>query len=356
MMARPRSRYYYSAPSEDSLYYDVHSRPSSQFDCSENLSYIINVDPWSPCFTCVGWAPSQRRRCRKAIAQHNRSYASRLLEEGTIQLLCGEDVGYILEELAPRVLCRNLHQYQVNEMVCLWEQKVSAHLEDQRARLRATIRRLRRLRRAEYSQERDLQLPARGEPSRSAIVGLGLSSDPVYQTEASRTRRSVSVRQSSTSSFQRASQVSGIDHRPPSPTAPAEPVIESIESSQSGSTTTAVRRRIGLNDECSICQERFILNSTSSDRSQTLNGHDIAWCRARCGINFHSRCINEWKRVNVGVSQVNCPCWYVHFRVLLSTQLTRFPLLYFHRYTELLTMTFSHQPCFMVERGRLFGP
>ncbi|PGH17159.1 hypothetical protein AJ79_01297 [Helicocarpus griseus UAMH5409] len=306
-MAPSRSRFNSSSQFENSLHYSDPSHSSTRISRSERLIDIINVDPRSPYFTCVGWAPSKGRRCHNPIARHNRSYASALLEQGTNEYLHGEDISHILEELAPRVLCKRFHQNQGSRMVGLWEKRVSDHREDQIVRAHVTRRRQQR---AEHSQQRNLQLPAREESSRSAITGFGLSSVPVHQTEVSHTSRPSLVPRLSTRSFQRVPQDSGIDRRPTGLTARAEPVVES---SQLGSITYAVRKRMRLDETCPICQEHFTLNPLS----QTFNGRNIAWCRARCGTNFHNSCITEWKTVNRRASQldlestareINCPC------------------------------------------------
>ena len=322
MMARFQSRYSNLSPSENSLYYD--DSPSTRFSWSENLSNIINVDPCSPPFTCVGWAPSQRRRCENKVAWSNRSYASKLIKEGTIQFLRGEDVLCILKELAPRVLCQNRHQYQAMEMVCCWQKMIKDHLEDQISRELATRRRLLApLQGTEYLRERDLRSLSRGGASQSPIAGFGLSSAAVHQTEASRTPLSAPALQSLTSSLKRPLQVLETDRRPPSSTAPAAPLVEP---SQSGSIPYAVRRQIKLNGGCPICQGHFTPNSTSSLHPRTLNGSNIAWCRARCGTNFHSSCIKEWETKSLRTSQsdsettsreINCPCWYVDLHIHL---------------------------------------
>lgn len=291
-MAWARLRNYHSPLSENTLYYDYSPRPSPRDPRGESLADIIDVDPCSASFTCVGWAPTKHRRCEHRIAWPNRCYASRLLEDSTIEFLHEEDIRCILEELAPRVLCRRRHQYQASEMVHKWLRLVTNHLEDQRARARATRhlpRRRHHLRIAEYSPERDLQFPAWEEPRRPFRAG---------QAEVFPTPRPSPSPQPLTR------QVLGIDHQLPSPTASVEAVVEL---NQPGSITYAERRRIRPDDTCPICQEHLTRTPAVSLPSRTLNGNDIAWCRARCGTNFHNSCINEWRAAGLG--QVTCPCW-----------------------------------------------
>src|SRR6266498_2191778 len=91
-----------------------------------SLSEIIDVDPSASDFTCVGYAPSQRRRCHNPIHRDNRSAAESILAEGDEELQQGGFLEDFLMELAPRVLCKRWHQGQVNTIVSGWMKRVSA--------------------------------------------------------------------------------------------------------------------------------------------------------------------------------------------------------------------------------------
>lgn len=85
---------------------------------ARELLQIINPDNLD--FCCVGYAPSQRRRCRNPIARHNRESAMLLLKS-----LPGlsQDVAILrkkLSHLAELALCRRWHQGQVVDVVEKW--------------------------------------------------------------------------------------------------------------------------------------------------------------------------------------------------------------------------------------------
>lgn len=71
---------------------------------------------------CAGFAPSKGRRCRCPINAGNRVRAYALLAKGTKKLHAGQPVDALLEELAPLVLCRQYHQYQVPGLVARWKE------------------------------------------------------------------------------------------------------------------------------------------------------------------------------------------------------------------------------------------
>lgn len=89
-----------------------------------SLSTLIDVNPDSRCFTCVGYAPSKGRRCHNPININNRSFARSLLSKGTMMLHSGEDLQDLLHTLASRVLCKRYHQNQAQNMVEQWNRDV----------------------------------------------------------------------------------------------------------------------------------------------------------------------------------------------------------------------------------------
>lgn len=90
----------------------------------ETLLEFINPD--TRYFTCVGYAPSQRRRCRNPIACHNRQAAYAILHR--LPDLYDNEAGLRakLRELAGLVLCRRFypgqtsHQDQASDIVGIW--------------------------------------------------------------------------------------------------------------------------------------------------------------------------------------------------------------------------------------------
>jgi len=91
-----------------------------------SLSDILEVDPTASGFTCVGYAPTQGRRCRNPINQKNKRAASSLLAKGDDELNEGGDLRELFKELAPRVLCKHNHQGQAEDKVGDWMAKVGA--------------------------------------------------------------------------------------------------------------------------------------------------------------------------------------------------------------------------------------
>jgi hypothetical protein len=94
-------------------------------------------DLWDPCklleivnpdrgnFTCVGYAPSQRRRCRNPIAGRNRNEVySRL--DAIARLEPGSKAAAAdLREIAARSLCVGYHQEQAGSVAAKWQQRIN---------------------------------------------------------------------------------------------------------------------------------------------------------------------------------------------------------------------------------------
>src|SRR5271156_3876630 len=72
---------------------------------------IINPDKGS--LTCVGYAPTRRRRCQNRIAQENQSCAFQMLEALAYKSPNSKSVRSQLEQIAALSLCRRYHQDQV---------------------------------------------------------------------------------------------------------------------------------------------------------------------------------------------------------------------------------------------------
>ena len=67
--------------------------------------------------TCIGFAISQGRRCRNRIAAHNLIEANRLLIELSEREPKWARMADSLEKVASLLLCKAVHQNQVNETV-----------------------------------------------------------------------------------------------------------------------------------------------------------------------------------------------------------------------------------------------
>ncbi|OBT70763.1 hypothetical protein VF21_10462 [Pseudogymnoascus sp. 05NY08] len=95
---------------------------ATQWD-PEAILDIINPDRGS--FTCVGYAPSMRRRCRNPIARNNRDFVYGLLDLLALMDPSSGNFATLLEEAAYRSLCWR-HGNQANDIVKKWEASIVA--------------------------------------------------------------------------------------------------------------------------------------------------------------------------------------------------------------------------------------
>ncbi|KAH9211766.1 hypothetical protein DL95DRAFT_392222 [Leptodontidium sp. 2 PMI_412] len=96
---------------------------SKLWDPVETLE-IINPDPGYQRITCVGYAPSQGRRCRIAINQYNRQTITNTLNE--ISYLHPSDPNVVsrLRGVAGAALCVRFHQGQASDILSQWRSKL----------------------------------------------------------------------------------------------------------------------------------------------------------------------------------------------------------------------------------------
>ena len=87
------------------------------------------INPSRGALTCVGYAPSQGRRCRNPINQANRASAFRLLE--SLSCIDSSTVEIIekLRELARLTLCLWYHQNQNHNIVQTWSRQMDEQQE-----------------------------------------------------------------------------------------------------------------------------------------------------------------------------------------------------------------------------------
>jgi hypothetical protein len=93
------------------------------WDPSETLG-IVNTDPGYQRITCVGHAPSQRRRCRNPIRSDNRDFITATLNEIAYLRPDNPTVVSRLRAIAGPALCVRYHQGQAESIVTQWQRKI----------------------------------------------------------------------------------------------------------------------------------------------------------------------------------------------------------------------------------------
>ena len=83
---------------------------------------IINPD--YDCLTCIGYAPSQGRRCRNPIRADNRALITRTLDEIAYLPPDSPAVMSRLRAIAGPALCVRYHQGQAGTVVMQWQRKI----------------------------------------------------------------------------------------------------------------------------------------------------------------------------------------------------------------------------------------
>lgn len=246
--------------------------------------------------TCYGFAPSQGRRCRNPIAQHSLNIALGLLNLGNEQLCNGQDISQTLERLATLVLCRRNHQYQAATVARRWAEMVASSLAQGQPAYVTPTRSPPSQRESAYASQprtRRVRLPI---PPRSVVIG-GRTSDQTYTSSGHTTVVPVprpTISRQSTS----------------------QPPIAHLPTAQSNSSRTTpvrygTRKFIKPNEDCPVCQEVLVPGLRSRRHTRPLDGPRTTWCMAQCGSNYHTECIEEWKRSFSDHVQPSCPCWYV---------------------------------------------
>lgn len=111
----PLSRQYYQTQSSQTMAnYQPATSAEALWDPIETLQL---VNPDRDKITCVGFAPSQGRRCRNPIAGHNISAAMQILNQFSLQVPDTEAMKPQLLEVASRLLCVRFHRNQREEVV-----------------------------------------------------------------------------------------------------------------------------------------------------------------------------------------------------------------------------------------------
>jgi len=135
-----------------------------------HLSQIIHLEPDKEPW-CVGYAPSQGRRCHASTNAHGRRCAMSLLDKATEELHAGRCIDDLLEELAPHVLCRRTHQSQASDLTARWHQKIRSFMRSQPLPYRESSSQLARqiTRRSTRTADRE---STRAIPSESSLTNI----------------------------------------------------------------------------------------------------------------------------------------------------------------------------------------
>ena len=94
-----------------------------------DLFQLVNPDKMS--ITCVGYAPSCRRRCRNPIAYHNVQAAKAVIGQIVRPGVNNTDLKEMLFNLAEYTLCRRYHQDQATDVSNRWFGMVQRHRDDE---------------------------------------------------------------------------------------------------------------------------------------------------------------------------------------------------------------------------------
>ena len=293
---------------------------------------VLQLDPNSSSFTCIGYAPSKGRRCRNPIACVNRQESTEILLEMSRLDLQSRRLDGKLEELAPRLLCRRWHQDQAAGMKRQWQ----CDIENYRA---ATVRaeRSRTVRtppapaRSTVVQTREISLRVDQTASLVALFYIHVSSS-LFLSGA--TGDESGGRENNHPhpdlSNQQESLLQQTNHResisPPTPSADdftshtpdaslreevattrtevtneresETHVLEALPQEQPPEDSLHAHDRRAIEGDCSICCE------------DVSSGGDTLWCRAQCRQNFHADCINSWHASQEANRRVKtCPHW-----------------------------------------------
>ncbi|KAK2759980.1 hypothetical protein FQN54_002716 [Arachnomyces sp. PD_36] len=151
------------------------------------LSAMLDVNPSTPGFTCVGHSSSNDGRCKRQIRNRNKDAALSILSTADSKLGHSDDLQEILTRLAACVLCSGYHRDQAPTFAAQWTRQVAA-FRDSVVNNSVAVERASALR----------ALPsAQNNPSRHAEI------DPVLMNQATQPRPSQIQHKEETSSSTR---------------------------------------------------------------------------------------------------------------------------------------------------------
>jgi hypothetical protein len=85
---------------------------------------ITNTDRGYQCITCIGYAPSQRRRCRNEIRADNRKFITTTLKEISYMQPDSPLVAKKLKKIVGPALCVRYHQNQAEDISLQWKEAI----------------------------------------------------------------------------------------------------------------------------------------------------------------------------------------------------------------------------------------
>ncbi|KAE8317981.1 hypothetical protein BDV41DRAFT_572449 [Aspergillus transmontanensis] len=248
-----------------------------------DLAEILDIYPLFE-DRCQYFSLSRFRRCKNRISPASRPEALRLLDLGMKYLTGGQDIEYILRDLASVLLCTQRHQSRVSRLAGNWSNEV-------------------------WSKHRSLQKQWRAEAK--ALRSNGVRG-PMQQTEQ--------TQQAPVEERRPQQQPSGRIIPTRCWEEPANRVNETSVSMSSGlgqaarvSNTSVVSGMVvprAVEGDCGICLLGFLVDVTGgSAREYTAaekklyetnyDYHRWVWCRNHCGTNYHRDCMNRWIRSSV---------------------------------------------------------
>ena len=302
---------------------------------------VLQLEPNSLGFTCIGHAKTQGRRCRNAIAYANRQEAEKILLQISRLDPLSPRVDAQLEELATRLLCRRWHQDQAAMMKRRWQSRIEDFQDTEAARRADRLRTLETINaRARSPDTRGRTASGDRERTVAAVASILIESSMsvtismIISDEAFRRRRSPEPQSPSQREASLQEPTSQNSNSPPSPsprneqtihtptvppqehptatnnreseasnqTEPSRPIsqgsTQSLQPQQNEISHHPHQDRRSIEGDCSICCE------------DVNDGGDSTWCRAQCGQNFHTDCVNLWHASQEADERVKtCPYW-----------------------------------------------
>ena len=264
--------------------------------CSRTVSLwdaqsVLKIDNMG---RCAGWARSRHRNCANPIARHNQQRADNLIEALQKESPDFETLEDDLYQLASLLLCRAVHQNQVDDIVCKWETRLNRFATSQ-AEEEASRQNRRAFDRASGPRTTITSSTPIPIPSRS-LYGSGVSPLPSFQsiprTSSPDLRVSQEVTDFDAMVRDIVNRLCAIEARriaaPASSESTTSPGSQRPANATPTTPTCTVRhaRRLAIDDECPICHGDFLLRD--QDR--------LVWCKSGCGRTVHQDCFETWKK------------------------------------------------------------